>query len=135
MGFYRTVITKAGCSFLFCSNYFMTNYSIVFFCILNSLVSYTTIIPTNPNLSNHLAFLYPIFLTFSQEASLALRSVNPNLSNHSAFLFLIFLIFSQEASLALRSLINNWFIISKSSFSVNFHAFRYFQAAIGKLFP
>lgn len=49
MGFYRTVITKAGCSFLFCSNYFMTNYSIVFFCILNSLVSYTTIIPTNPN--------------------------------------------------------------------------------------
>ena len=106
MGFYRTVITKAGCSFLFCSNYFMTNYSIVFFCILNSLVSYTTIIPTNPNLSNH-----------------------------SAFLFLIFLTFSQEASLALRSLINNWFIISKSSFSVNFHDFRYFQAAIGKLFP
>ena len=107
MGFYRTVITKAGCSFLFCSNYFMTNYSIVFFCILNSLVSYTTIIPTNPNLSNHLAFLFSIFLTFSQEASLALRSVNPNC-------YLAFGSFNPKQTLVIEDEFINLFALLKS---------------------
>lgn len=62
------------------------------------------------------------------------------LSILSCLYFLILLLFSIsriiESSLnCLYPLINNWFIISKSSFSVNFHAFRYFQAAIRKLFP
>ena len=62
------------------------------------------------------------------------------LSILSCLYFLILLLFSIsriiESSLhCLYPLINNWFIISKSSFSVNFHAFRYFQATIRKLFP
>ena len=42
---------------------------------------------------------------------------------------------SPYSTLELYSLINNWFIISKSFLSINFHAFRYFQATIRKPLP
>ena len=42
---------------------------------------------------------------------------------------------SQYSILGLYSLIDNWFIISKSFLSINFHAFRYLQTTIRKLFP
>ena len=42
---------------------------------------------------------------------------------------------SQYFILGLYSLIDNWFIISKSFLSINFHAFRYLQTTIRKLFP
>ena len=42
---------------------------------------------------------------------------------------------SPYSTLELYSLINNWFIISKSFLSINFHAFRYLQTTIRKLFP
>ena len=42
---------------------------------------------------------------------------------------------SQYSILGLYSLIDNWFIISKSFLSINFHVFRYLQTTIRKLFP
>ena len=79
------------------------------------------------------------FADGAREALYIISSIS-FLSSSSGLYFLILLLFSIsriiESSLnCLYPLINNWFIISKSSFSVNFHAFRYFQAAIRKLFP
>ena len=57
--------------------------------------------------------------------------------SYSLFMLLILQIWnlSQYSILGLYSLIDNWFIISKSFLSINFHAFRYLQTTIRKLFP